>query len=88
MDVYVDTLCLLAQPKEGHQQIFKKANNQNYQKIELYGSLTTKDLKKKHIQISRRGTDGQTRQRGCMAREQQEDWAGKVLAVGPTLVCG
>ena len=23
-------------------------NNQNYQKIKLYGSLTTKELKKKH----------------------------------------
>ena len=26
----------------------KTKNNQNYQKIELYGSLTTKELKKKH----------------------------------------
>ena len=27
---------------------FKTKNNQNFQKIELYGSLTTKELKKKH----------------------------------------
>ena len=27
---------------------FKIKNNQNYQKIELYGSVTTKELKKKH----------------------------------------
>ena len=26
----------------------KTKNNQNYQKIELYGSPTTKELKKKH----------------------------------------
>ena len=26
----------------------KTKNNQNYQKIKLYGSLTTKELKKKH----------------------------------------
>ena len=27
---------------------FKNKNNQNFQKIELYGSQTTKELKKKH----------------------------------------
>ena len=47
MEVCIDTLCLLAQPKEGQQQ-FKNKNNQNRQKIELYGSPTTKETKKKH----------------------------------------
>ena len=41
------TVCLLAQPKEGQQQ-FKLKNNQNWQKIELYASPTTKEIKKKH----------------------------------------
>ena len=40
-------LCFLTQPKEGQQQI-KKTKIKNCQKIELYGSLTTKELKKKH----------------------------------------
>ena len=43
----MDTLHLLAQPKEGQQQ-FKIKNNQNWQKIELYASPTTKEIKKKH----------------------------------------
>ena len=48
MELQVDALCLFAQPKERQQQILKQKNNQNCQKIKLYGSLTTKELKKKH----------------------------------------
>ena len=49
MEVWVDTLCLLPQPKEGQQRIKKqKKNNHNWQIIELYGSPTAKGLKKKH----------------------------------------
>ena len=48
MQVYVNLLCLFAQPKEGQHQIKKHNNSQNCQKIELYGSLTTRKLKKKH----------------------------------------
>ena len=48
MEAKVDTLCLLAQPKEGQQQIKKTKNNQNCQKIKVYGSPTNKELKKKH----------------------------------------
>ena len=47
MEAHVDTLCLLTKSKEDKNK-FKNKNNQNYQKIELYGSLTTKELKKKH----------------------------------------
>ena len=47
MEAYVDTLCLLTQATEG-QQSLKRKYNQNCQKIELYKSLTTKELKKKH----------------------------------------
>ena len=43
MEAQVDTLYLLAQPKGG---TTKEA--QNFQNTELYGSLTTKQLKKKH----------------------------------------
>ena len=49
MDVGVDTLCLLAPQQQKKTTInLKTKNNQNCQKIELYGSLTTKELKKKH----------------------------------------
>ena len=34
-----------------------KINNQNCQKIKLYGSLTTKELKKKHSSRLVRGAD-------------------------------
>ena len=46
MEALVDTLCFLTQPKE--EQQIKKKKKQNYQKTKLYGSLTTKELKKKH----------------------------------------
>ena len=39
-------LCLLAQPQKELQLDFKANNTQNHQKIELYRSPTTKDLKK------------------------------------------
>ena len=49
VEVYIDILCLIAQPKEGQQQIKKKQKQkQNCQKIELYGSPTIKELEKKH----------------------------------------
>ena len=43
------------------------------------------------IQTGRRGRDGQQRQRGFMARQQQVDWVGDAAAGklgGPTFVCG
>ena len=46
MEAYIETLCLLAQPKE--EQQLKNKNNQNCQKIEQYQNSTTKDIKKKH----------------------------------------
>ena len=57
----------------------KTKNNQNGQKIELYGSLTTKELKK----TGRRSKDRQLGQRGHTARQWLEDWAGKAMAGGP-----
>ena len=44
-----------------------KTKNQNCQKIELYGSPTTKELK-----TGRRGGDGQQGQRGLAARQRLE----------------
>ena len=54
MEAYVDTLCLLTHQKKDNNK-FK--NNQNFQEIKLYGSSTTKELKKKFIQTVRRGRD-------------------------------
>ena len=41
-------LCLLEQPQRELQLYLKTTHNQNCQKIELYGILTTQDLKKPH----------------------------------------
>ena len=41
-------LCLLMQPQKELQIDLKTSNTQNHQKTELYGSPTTKDLKKPH----------------------------------------
>ena len=38
----------LCKHRKNYNQISKTNNTQNYQKIERYGSLTTKDLKKPH----------------------------------------
>ena len=53
---------------------FKNKNNQNCQKIELNGSLTTKELKKKHSSrliggMERRGGDQQTGWKGHVVRQ-------------------
>ena len=39
------------------------------------------------IQIGRRGGDGQSGWRGCVARQQLEDWAVEAAADGPTFAC-
>ena len=65
MDVGVDTLCLLAPQQQKKTTInLKTKNNHNCQKIELYGSLTTKELKKKHSSRPAGGveTDSQGRE--------------------------
>ena len=50
MEAQVNMLHLFVQQKlqPKLQASLKTYNTQNYQKIELYGSLTTKDLKKSH----------------------------------------
>ena len=72
----------------------KTKNNQDCQKIELYGSLTTKELKKKHS--FRQVGGAETSQAGGAekTRWQGSSWwagAGEVEAGGagsPTLACG
>ena len=60
---------------------FKTKNYQNCQKIELYGTLTTKKLKKKHSPRLRRGGDQQQGQRIHSKAE-----AGGLGS--PTFMCG
>ena len=60
----------------------KTKNNQNWQKIELYGSLTTKELKKKLIQTSKRGRDGQPDGKDSRQGSSWRTRAGKVEAGG------
>ena len=64
----------------------KTKSNQNSQKINLYGSLTTKELKKTHSCRQVGGEDRWPGWKGLMAAGGQ----GKVVAGGvggPTLVC-
>ena len=79
--------CFLTQPKEGQQQIKKTHKNiqQNCQKIELYGSLTTKKLKKKHSSTAVGGAE--TGSWDAEDALQGDGWMGKVVAGragGPT----
>ena len=47
----------------------KTKNNQNWQIIELYGSLDNQKVKEEtFIQTSKRGRDGQPRRRGLVAK--------------------
>ena len=48
MEVQANMPGLLQKPQKELQIDLKTNNTQNYQKIELYGSPTTKDLKKPH----------------------------------------
>ena len=71
---------------------FKNKNNQNGQKVKLYGKSNNQGVREEtFIQTSKRDGDGQQRQRGFMARQQQVDWVGDAAAGklgGPTFVCG
>ena len=48
MEAQVNTLRFLVQPQKESQLDLKTNNTQNRQKIQLYGSMTTKDLKRPH----------------------------------------
>ena len=49
--------------------------NQNFQKVELYGSLTTKELKKKHLSRPVGGAETGSGRRGLTVRQQLADLA-------------
>ena len=82
MEAEVDTLCLLAQQEEDNN--LKTKNNQNWQKIEPYGSPTTKELKKKHssrpVGMAASGAGSQVERTGSEA-------VARGLG-GPTSMCG
>ena len=62
-------LDLLMQPQKELQLYLKTNNAQNCQKIELYGSLTAKDLKKPHSS----GGIGGAEMQCVMARQQRQN---------------
>ena len=74
-------LCLLVQPQRELQLNLKTNNTQNCQKIELYGSLTTKDLKQPHS--SRFGRKGRDAERNREAQKGMKAGTG-----GPSSTCG
>ena len=67
----------------------KTKNNQNYQKVELYGSPTTKELKKKHssrlVGGAEKGSQGREDTRQVVAGGPGKAAAGG--ASGPTFAC-
>ena len=70
----------------------KAKNNHNCQKIKLYGSLTAKELKKKHSSIPVGGTEmgsweGEDTGQGGSLRTGVGE-AAAYGAGGPTFVCG
>ena len=67
-------LHLLAQLQKELQLNLKTNNTQNCQKIELHGSLTTKDLKKPHS--SRQVERAETQRWGTEARRHGVVWSG------------
>ena len=58
----------------------KTKSNQNCQKIELYGSLTTKELKKKHSSRLVGGVETQLEWKGLPASQWLVDWVRQQLA--------
>ena len=76
-------LRFLVQPQKKKLQLDLKTNDtQNHQKIELYGSPTTKDLKKPH---SSRQVGGEEK-RGWVERRGGTVWCREV--VGAEWACG
>ena len=68
---------------------FKTKNNQNCQKIELYGSLATKELKKKHSSkpVGELETGSRAEGTGGKAAVGGPSEAAGYGLVGPTFEC-
>ena len=65
---------LLVQPQQKTQLNCKTNITQNHQKIELYGSLKTKEIKEQFIQTGRRGGDAETCRKAlrCMEKHSRQ----------------
>ena len=72
MEAYVDTLCLLSQPKEG-QQFKNKKQPELTENQTVWKSNNQGDKEETFIQTSRRGGDRQLGHRGLQARLQLAD---------------
>ena len=69
MEAYVDTLCLLAQPKEGQQQQFKNKKQPELTENQTVWKSDNQGHKEEtFIQTGRRGRDWQLGQRGLAVR--------------------
>ena len=73
MEAEVDTLCLLAQPKEGQQQIKNKKQPELTENQTVWKSNNQGDKEETFIQTGRRGRDGQPGRRGLAARRRLAD---------------
>ena len=72
MEAEVDTLCLLAQPKEGQQQFKNKKKNPELTENQIVWKSNNQGVKEEtFIQTSRRGRDGQP---GGEDSQQGSDW--------------
>ena len=90
MEAWVDTLCLLAQPKEGQQQFKNRYQPELIESRTVWMSDNQGDKEGTFIQIGRRGGDAQP---GGEDSWQGDGWrtrAGKTTAGGPSEVvdCG
>ena len=72
MEAWVDVLFGCASSHNQKDNNLKTKNNQNCQKIELHGSLTTKEIKKKHSSRLVRGAE--TGSRGGEDSQQHGGW--------------
>ena len=73
MEVQVDTLLLLAQPKERQQQFKNKKQPELTENQTTWKSDNQGDKEETFIDIGRRGRDGQLGWRGLVARQWQAD---------------
>ena len=76
IDRYILPLCTT---KKNTTNNLKTKNNQNFQKTELYGSLTTEELKKKHSSRPIGGAEmGSKGGEDTQKRQQLANWAGRL----------
>ena len=69
MEAQVDTLHLLAQPKEGQQQFKNKKQPELTENPTAWKSDNQEDKEETFVQTGRRGRDGQPGRRGLAARQ-------------------